>query len=77
MTLFFSFVTSQISLTDGIYFPRYSVKCVSCFMLRDLMTSRNCISEILKFDFLENKKSLQSEIKNIFSGFKVLSFRLN
>ena len=31
--------TYQISLSDCIYFPSYSVKCVSCFILRHFMTS--------------------------------------
>ena len=37
----FSFIilhTGQISLTDCIYFPSYSVKCI-CFMLRHFMVS--------------------------------------
>ena len=29
--------TGPISLTDCVYFPSYSVKCISCFMLRHLM----------------------------------------
>ena len=31
--------TSQISSPDWVYFPSYLAKCVSCFMLRHLMTS--------------------------------------
>ena len=31
--------TGQISLPDCVYFPSYSIKCVSCFMFRHLMTS--------------------------------------
>ena len=31
--------TGQISLTDCIYFPRYSAKCISHFMHRHLMMS--------------------------------------
>ena len=29
----------QISLPDYVYFPSYSIKCISCFMLGHLMTS--------------------------------------
>ena len=38
-------------------------------MFRHLMTSEIWISKILNFDFLENEKSYQSEIKNIFPSF--------
>ena len=31
--------TSQISSPDWVYFPSYLAKCVSCFMLKHLMTS--------------------------------------
>ena len=31
--------TSQVSLPDCVYFPSYSLKCFSCFMLTYLMTS--------------------------------------
>ena len=31
--------TGQISLTDCVSFPSYSVKCISSVMLRHLMTS--------------------------------------
>ena len=33
--------TDQISLTDCAYFPSYSVKCISCFILRNLMMPWN------------------------------------
>ena len=29
----------QLSSPDCVYFPSYRIKCVSCFMLRHLMTS--------------------------------------
>ena len=48
-----------------VYFPSYSVKCVSCLGIwwrHDIW-----ISEKLKSDYLKNEKSFWSEIKNIFS----------
>ena len=43
MKFFFCNMTwpSRVSLTDCVYFQSYSVKCISCFMLRHLMTSWN------------------------------------
>ena len=58
-----------------VYFPNYSIKCVSCFMLRYLRRNDIWISEKLNFDYLKNKKSFLIEIKNIFLVPKVLSFK--
>ena len=56
--------TGQISLKGCIYFPSYSVKCLGIRWRHETW-----ISKILKFGFLENKKSFWSEIKNIFPSF--------
>ena len=44
--------TGQISLTDRFYLPSYSVKCISCFMLRHLRCH-----EICKFKILNKKQT--------------------
>ena len=31
--------TTQISLTDCVYIPSYSLKCISCFRLRHVVDS--------------------------------------
>ena len=40
---------------QSVYFPRYSLKCVSCFMLRHSRCHDVRISEKLKTDYLKNK----------------------
>ena len=67
--------TGQISLTEHVYLPSYSVKCFSDFMLKHFMTSWNF--QDVKFDCLENEKNF--EVKKIVfpsftSFFKFLKF---
>ena len=48
----------------------FCVSCLGIWWRHDIW-----ISEKLKFDYLKNEKSFQSEIKNIFFVSQVLSFR--
>ena len=63
-----------IFITRCAYFPSYPTKCISCFMLRHLMTPRNLRSKILKFNYLKKKKSFWGQTKSIFLGFKSAFF---
>ena len=55
--------------SQTMYFPSYSVKRISCFCWGIWCCHEIWISKILKFDFLENKKSFWSEIKSISPNF--------
>ena len=65
-----------IFITRRAYFSSYPTKCISCFMLRHLMTPRNLRSKILKFNYLKKKKAFEVKQKALFLVSKVLSFRL-
>ena len=54
--------------------PNYSVKCIPCFMLR-YWPHEIWISKYLNFDFLENRKSFWSEIKNKFHKWFLLDLK--
>ena len=56
-----------MSLPDCVYFPIYSVKCVSWQGI--WWCHKIWIFVKLKFDYLKNEKSFQSEIKNLFPRF--------
>ena len=60
---------SQISLTDCVYFPNYSVKCISCFMPGHLMTSWNLKMQNSKIWFSRERKELLKWNKKHFSWF--------
>ena len=62
VTFFVEFFDKKIILLpDCVYFPSYSIICVSCFMgiwwCHDIW-----ISKILKVDYLTNEKSLVSQV---------------
>ena len=59
----------QISLTDCVYFPSYSVKCFSYFMLGHLMKSWNLHIENSKIRFSREQKKLLKWNKKHFSKF--------
>ena len=61
--------TGKISLAVCVYFPSYSIKCISCFMLKAFGDVIKFEYLTLKYDLLDNEKSLRSEKKNIFPGF--------
>ena len=67
-------LNGQISLTDCVYFPGYSAKCVSFICLGIWWRHEIWVSKIL--NFLENEKSFWREIKNIFPSAHVVPFRL-
>ena len=62
--------TDQISLINCVYFSSYSVKCVSCFMLRHLITWWHL--NIWKV----NKRALEVKQKTFLLSSRVLYFRL-
>ena len=59
--------TGQVSLTDCVYFPSCSVKCISFFMLRHLMTSWNLNIQNPKLWFSWEWKELLQWNKKHFS----------
>ena len=59
--------TDQISLTDCIYFASYLVKCISCFMVRHLMTPWNLNIWNSKIWFSREWKTLLKWNENHFS----------
>ena len=58
-----------MSLADCVYFPSYSVKCISYFMLRHLMTSQNLKMCNFKIWFSREQKELFKWNKKHFSYF--------
>ena len=61
--------TSQISSPDWVYFPSYLAKCVSCFMLRHLMTSWHLNIWKIKIWLSQERKELSKWNKKHFSLF--------
>ena len=61
--------TSQISSPDWVYFPSYLAKCVSCFMLRHLMTSWHLNIWKVKIWLSQERKELLKWNKKHFSLF--------
>ena len=59
----------QIWVTDCVYFPSYSAKCISCFMLRHLMASWNSNIWKSKIWFSRERKELLKRNKIFFSLF--------
>ena len=68
--------TGQIFLPGCICFPSYSVKCISCFMLRHLMTSWDLNIWTFKIWLsLERKKLSKWNKEHFFLVSQVLSLR--
>ena len=64
--------TGQISLTGFVYFPSYSVKCVSCFMLRYLMTLWQLNISKINIWLSQERKELSKWNKKAFPCFTSL-----
>ena len=47
---------TEISLTDCVYFPSYSVNCISCFML-------SAFDDVMTFEYLKSKNVIISRTK--------------
>ena len=66
--MFFCNITKngQISLPDCVYFPSHSRKCISCFMLRQMMISWNLNNTIsLLISISQNVASLNILVHDV------------
>ena len=68
--------TGEMPFWECVYFPNCSIKCVSCFMLGQLMTSWDLNIWKVEIDYFKIGKSFQSKIKTFFLVLQVLSCRL-